>query len=65
MVLQGETESKYTPMKSIQFVIFAIAITAAMTTSAFASRVPDGASTAGLLSIAFAGLAGLRIWLKK
>jgi hypothetical protein len=55
-------------MKITYWALFLVVSTAAMTTSAFAvptDRVPDTASTAGLLGVAFAGLTGLRAWLKK
>ncbi len=51
-------------MKHLLFAVGALAI---LSTSAFATpvHVPDSASTVGLLGCAFAGLAGLRVWLKK
>jgi hypothetical protein len=62
-------EYRSTNMKLIKFSLVAIAALAIVSTSAFAvpvtQNVPDNASTMGLLGVAFAGLAGMRGWLKK
>jgi len=54
-------------MKMSKYLVVAVALLAVLSTTAMAStdRVPDTASTMGLLGCAFAGLAGLRAWLKK
>jgi len=56
-------------MKLLKYSIVAVAMLAVLSTSAFATPatngVPDTSSTMGLLGCAFAGLAGMRAWLKK
>ena len=54
-------------MKLAKYSLVAIAALAVLSCSAYANvdRVPDSASTLGLLGCAFAGVAGLRAWLNK